>query len=109
MVITVTVDHCTLTHSRSIVCYLLSIAILIDLRNTVVYPSSLIFHHNYIIISLALKTQGQFVLDSTAAHQGMATPMCVLPYCSFLFHKICQRWPIIITMCNTCCVPLPLL
>ena len=27
----ITVDHCTLTHSRSIMCYLLSIAILIDL------------------------------------------------------------------------------
>ena len=40
-----------------------------------------------IIISLALKKRGQFVLDSTAAHQGLATPMCVLPlFLSFPSH-----------------------
>ena len=43
----ITVDHCTLTHSSSIVCYVLSIAIDFCYKNTVVCPSSLIFYHNY--------------------------------------------------------------
>ena len=38
----------------------------------------LIFHHNYYYIP-ALKKRGEFILDSTAAHQCLATPMCVLP------------------------------
>ena len=47
------VDHCTLTHSRSVVCYLLSIAILIDLswfnllQKYRCLSVQFIFHHNY--------------------------------------------------------------
>ena len=89
----ITVDHCTLTHSRSIVCYLLSVWVdSTCYRNTVVCPSSLICHYNYNYIP-----NGIVCLRFQSCKSGLGNSnVCaaIVPFFSITFVGVCQLSPL---------------